>query len=505
MKDQTLTAITDEQQTAAPDGQEDIVEAKIAAFAKEFQQIEGEGLKKDIRQGRIIREVRQLLKDDGRWCAFITDDLRTNPMRIKRLVARARAADIVPFNDALNLTKTVIDILAAEKVPDGALKEAVERSKNGEDITEAVAKEIAAEALQEAGIRLRKSRKGATQQGGQNSIAALEALRWVKPALAKTAAIKSKTATQDVLVDNGYISAFSGSLLARAPVSEDGTFMLDATILDDWLQYRPEFHATEDAWVFTFPEDDPSEPSGWLTKLSTETFAPKNTGLVDRYPGGESYKLSRALLFALAYLQPLTSRKPGRRVENGIWLVEGDALVVNLPKIACVRGGGLSISSALKLPNDAIRFIMKHEVGPDELLVEPDCVWFRWSNGAHLYVPRNEASENAAAALAKALEILGRYSQPAIKIRDRPPSFFERANNIVSKSIEIHSDRLSASVHGGPRDAAAPASTGEPATKVSDAIDFKHYGTFLPFKYGKLTGVIGIPRAPASDGGEAKK
>ena len=93
MSNQKLTAITEEQQTAAPDGQEDIVEAKLAAFAEEFLQIEGEGLEKDIKQGRILGGVREILKDKGEWCDYVTGALCTNMMRTKRLLARARAAD----------------------------------------------------------------------------------------------------------------------------------------------------------------------------------------------------------------------------------------------------------------------------------------------------------------------------------------------------------------------------------------------------------------------------
>ncbi len=118
-------------------------DAKLAAFAKEFRQIEGEGLERDIKQGLILRDVRKILKDKGEWCDYVTGKLCTNMMRANRLLARARAADIAPFNELLNLSVTAIDILAAEKVPDGALEEAVERWKNGEGITVEVAQKIA--------------------------------------------------------------------------------------------------------------------------------------------------------------------------------------------------------------------------------------------------------------------------------------------------------------------------------------------------------------------------
>jgi hypothetical protein len=138
-------------------------EAKLTAFAEEFRQIEGEGLEKDIKQGLILREVRKILKDKGEWCDYVTGKLCTNMMRANRLLARARAADIVEFNELLNLTRTAIDILAGEQVPDGALKEAVERRKNGEHITVAVAQKIADTWLAKEG----KSRKKPPKKGKQ--------------------------------------------------------------------------------------------------------------------------------------------------------------------------------------------------------------------------------------------------------------------------------------------------------------------------------------------------
>ena len=138
-------------------------ETKLAAFAEEFRQIEVEGLERDIKQGLILRDVREILKDKGEWCDYVTGKLCTNMMRANRLLARARAADIVPFNELLNLSVTAIDILAAEKVPDDALKEAVERRKNGEHITVAVAQKIADTWLAKEG----KSRKKPPKKGKQ--------------------------------------------------------------------------------------------------------------------------------------------------------------------------------------------------------------------------------------------------------------------------------------------------------------------------------------------------
>jgi hypothetical protein len=99
------------------------VEARLAIIAEEFHKFEGEGLKTDIAQGRLLREAREILKDEQGWCEYVKQDLRSNNTQADRLIARARAADWVPFNELLNLTRTAIDILAAKIVPDaGALR-----------------------------------------------------------------------------------------------------------------------------------------------------------------------------------------------------------------------------------------------------------------------------------------------------------------------------------------------------------------------------------------------
>ncbi len=337
-------------------------------------------------------------------------------MRANRLLARARAADIVEFNESLNLSRTAIDILAAEQVPEDALKEAVERRKNDERITVEVAQKIADTWLAKKGKSRRKPPK--KKQRGEpvtlktdptafahhlgdnfepekihriaenaarrsarstayrwNSMTTLDALRWVKPALAKTAAKDTGSATGSVLVGDGFISAYDGSLLARAPCPEDGTFMLDGTALEAFLEDDPRIRDTDDRVLFSFPEDDEDEWSLDLKKLPIETFAPKAPDVIGRYPEGDHYKLPRSLSFALAYFRHLTSPKPGRRVENGVWLVGDDVVVVNLPKYGIVIVPRATFDAGPDYANPPIRIAISEKSSARDKGSNPDFLY----------------------------------------------------------------------------------------------------------------------------------
>jgi hypothetical protein len=499
-------------------------EARLAALAEEFLRIEGEGLEKDIAQGGLLREAHDILIEKQGWCHYVLHDLRSNMVQADRLIARARAADWVTFNELLNLTRTAIDILAAKKVRSSRpLKDAIAKSKQGERITEAVAKEIVDKHLELYGMKRRKKRARPSQEvtppralarhlsqypldqisriadsavgqarkngsTGQNSTSRLEALRWVKPALPKPAAIKAGIATDCVLFHDSFASLYSGSLLARAPCAQDGTFMVCFGILEGlsrleaWREEEPQLRHEDDRVRFVIPGDDGKCS---LTPEPIEGFCPNDEGLRDRYPDGERHALPVLFSTALASLHRLASPKPGNRVNNGVWLFDRAALVVNPPMIACVRDVGIRASEALWVPDEAIRFIMKNRYGPDELFIEPDWFWLKWADGNHIGIERENSPEGAQDVLAEALARLDAHADPAVKIDNKRPTVFERANGIAAMSVLVQPDRLCAN-------AALSSGPTEPSSRSGDTFDFNGYSNFLPFQYGDIVGLIGL-------------
>jgi hypothetical protein len=514
------------------------VEARLAIIAEEFHKFEGEGLKTDIAQGRLLREAREILKDEQGWCEYVKQDLRSNNTQADRLIARARAADWVPFNELLNLTRTAIDILAAKIVPDaGALKEAIERSKRGEQITEEFARQIADEHLEAAGRKRRKSRKKTAQPGQEitvadspraiachlgntyqpeviyrvadaaanqslrrqasrrNSVSLLDAMRWVMPALPNDTTIKAGVATSNVLFRGGFVSTYSGGMRARSPCAQDDTFMVHGKILEGWLELdkeldeEPQLRLEGGHVKYDIPDDDGDY---WFTPIPIEGFCPKDKGLIDRYPNGERHALPLEFSLALSSLRRLPSPAPGKRVDNGVVLFGGGAVVLNLPIAACVRNVGVTLDDPIKVPRDAISFLMRQPSAPTEILVEPDIFWFRWTDGFHIAIHRAEISESAASNLDKVVGLLDRCDESAVKTRTERPAVFERTNGISSRSVHICPTGLRINPY---YESKVDAVSQDPApwqSQAERAIDLGAFPNLLTFKDGNVLGLIGL-------------